>query len=145
MNKILIVDDEPDIHELLKIYLERIKDVEIISAFSGEEGVKIYEELFRKGEKPSLVIMDLNLSGKNEIELDEIKMDGIRATQRILKIDPDAIIWGYTAWFGTKWAEELRRVGAKIIFGRTTPFKEFSKMVERFLQERKSFLIPYLP
>ncbi|MEM2935399.1 MAG: response regulator, partial [Candidatus Thermoplasmatota archaeon] len=122
MNKILIVDDEPDIHEILKNYLSRIKDVEIISAFSGEEGIRKYEELFRKGDKPSLVIMDLNLSGKNEIEIDKVKMDGIRATEKILEIDPEAVIWGYTAWFGTKWAEELKRVGAKIIFGRTTPF-----------------------
>ncbi|MEM1514203.1 MAG: response regulator [Candidatus Thermoplasmatota archaeon] len=145
MNKILIVDDEPDIHEILKNYLSRIKDVEIISAFSGEEGIRKYEELFRKGDRPSLVIMDLNLSGKNEIEIDKIKMDGIRATEKILEIDPEAVIWGYTAWFGTKWAEELKRVGAKIIFGRTTPFKEFAKMVEKFIQERKSFLIPYIP
>jgi len=145
LNKILIVDDEPDIHEILKSYLSRIRDVEIISAFSATEGIRLYKELFLKGEKPSLVIMDLNLSGKNEIEIDKIKMDGIRATEKILEIDPEAVIWGYTAWFGTKWAEELKRVGAKIIFGRTTPFKEFAKMVEKFIQEKKSFLIPYLP
>ncbi len=145
MNKILIVDDEADIHEILRNYLERIKDIEVISAFSGEEGIRLYEELFKKGEKPVLVIMDLNLSGKNEIDIDEIKMDGIRATQKILEVDPEAVIWGYTAWFGTKWAEELKRVGVKIIFGRTTPFKEFTKMVEKFIQEMKSSLIPYLP
>lgn len=140
--KILIVDDEPDMHDLLKTYLSRIEGVEIVSALSGEEGVKKYKELYEKREEPVLVVMDLNLSGRDEIDaidlhkegLDEM-LDGVRATEQILKINPAANIWGYTAWFDTEWAEKLKNKGAKKIFGRTTPFKEFAKMVEKFLME----------
>jgi len=57
--KILIIDDEPDMHELLKIHLNKIEGVDIISAYSGEEGVKMYKEMHEKGERPALVIMDL--------------------------------------------------------------------------------------
>lgn len=144
MKKILIVDDEPDIHELLKIHLNKIKGVETISAYSGEEALRIYKELLEKGEEPALVIMDLNLAGKDDIEtidlhkegLDE-KLDGVRTTEKILQLNPKASIWGYTAWFDTDWAEKLMKKGAKKIFGRVTPFKEFAKMVEKFLMERE--------
>ncbi|MCD6448615.1 MAG: response regulator [Thermoplasmata archaeon] len=140
--KILIVDDEPDMHDLLKTYLGKIEGVEIVSALSGEEGVEKYKELYEKGEEPALVVMDLNLSGRDEIDIIDLhkegldeKLDGVRATEQILKINPNANIWGYTAWFDTDWAEKLKNKGAKKIFGRTTPFKEFAKMVEKFLME----------
>ena len=139
--KILIIDDEADIHELLKTHLKKIGGTEIISAYSGEEGIKKYKELMERGEKPSLVIMDLNLSGKDSMDVIDLhkegldkKLDGVRTTDKILKMDPEAIIWGYTAWFGTDWAEKLREKGVKKIFGRVTPFKEFARMVEKFLK-----------
>jgi len=139
--KILIVDDEPDIHEILRAYLEKIKDVEVVSAHSGEEAVKIYEELYNKNDEPALVIIDLNLLGKDDIRsIDEHregkdeKMDGVRTAEAILNINPNATIWGYTAWFGTEWAERLKRLGAKKLFGRTTPFKDFANMVAKFLK-----------
>lgn len=140
--KILIVDDEKDIHELIKVHLQKIKGIEIISAYNGEEAIKIYEEMLKRSEKPNLVIMDLNLSGRDEIEAINIhregkdgKLDGVRATRKILDMDPKAVIWGYTAWFDTDWAERLKKLGAKKIFGRTTPFSEFAKMVASFLKE----------
>ncbi len=135
--KILIIDDEPDMHELLKVHLNKIDGAEILSAYSAEEGVKKYKELYEKGEAPALVIMDLNLSGKEESIYDEMpeEMDGVVATREILEIDPSAIIWGYTAWFGTKWAEKLKEAGVKRVVGRPLPFKDFAEMVEDFLQK----------
>jgi two-component system response regulator/two-component system chemotaxis response regulator CheY len=141
-DKILIVDDEPDVHDLLKAYLGRIEDVEILSAYSGEEGVKMYKELYEKGETPALVIMDLNLSGKEDIELIDLhkdgmdeKLDGVRATEQILKIDSKANIWGYTAWFDTDWAEKLKEAGVERIVERPVSFQKFVDMVRKFLQK----------
>ncbi len=141
-DKILIVDDEPDVHDLLKAYLGRIEGVDILSAYSGEEGVKLYKELHEKGETPALVIMDLNLSGKEDIELIDLhkdgmdeKLDGVRATEQILKIDPKANIWGYTAWFDTDWAEKLKEAGVKKIVERPVSFQKFVDMVRKFLQK----------
>jgi len=70
MNKVLLVDDEPDIHEILGIHLER-KGIDVEHALTGEEGVEMYKKLHKSGEEPKLVIMDLNLSG-------EKGMDGIQ-------------------------------------------------------------------
>ena len=137
----MIVDDEEDMHNLLKSQLEKMEDVEIISCLSGEEAVKKYEEMLNKGEKLSLVIMDLNLSGKDSLQDIDMhregfdrKMDGVRTTGQILEMDRDAIIWGYTAWFDTEWAEKLREEGATRVVARTTPFREFAKMVEMFFE-----------
>jgi len=141
MNKkvILIVDDEPMIHDLLEIHLRRMKTpFEIYHALTGEEAIEKYEMLMRENKKPDLVVMDLNLSGRDEMEVIEAhmegltgKIDGVRTTQRILKIDPEARIWGYTAWFGTKWSEKLKEYVKKVV-ERTVPFHEFAKMVDAF-------------
>jgi len=120
-DKILIVDDEPDVHDLLRVYLGRIEDVEILSAYSGEEGVKMYKEMHEKGERPALVIMDLNLSGKEDIELIDLHKDGMD-------------IWGYTAWFDTDWAEKLKEAGVKKIVERPISFQKFVNMVRKFLR-----------
>ncbi len=138
---ILIVDDEPMIHDLLGVHLKRIKTpVEIHNALSGEEALDIYKTLLEENKKPDLVVMDLNLSGKDSMAAIEEhmagsgKMNGVRTTMEILKLDPEARIWGYTAWFDTKWSENLKKYADKII-GRTVPFHEFSSMVDSFFQQ----------
>jgi len=127
------VDDEKDIHILLRVHLGKVKDIEVMSAYSAEEAVKMYGELLRKGGEPSLVIMDLKLSGGDVIEFEgREKFDGVEATEKILKLNPKAVIWGYTAWEDTNEGKKLKEVGARQVFGRDISFKEFAKMVEKF-------------
>lgn len=126
---VLVIDDEDTMQDLIRRNLERCKiPIIVYSALTGEEGVKKYKELMEKGRKPDLVIMDLNLTqwGKG-------KIDGVEATRRILKIDPNANIYGYTAWFATEWAYKLKEVGAKDVIERTILPSEFRKMVESIL------------
>ncbi|RLF62261.1 MAG: hypothetical protein DRN31_04325 [Thermoplasmata archaeon] len=140
MSKVLLVDDEPDIHEILDVHLKR-KGIDVEHALTGEEGVEAYKKMLESNDLPDLVIMDLNLSGEKGIDGIELhkegkgkRIDGARAAEQILKINPDAIIWGYTAWTDTEWAEKLRKAGAKKIVKRLVPFKEFAEMVADFLQ-----------
>jgi len=135
MNRVLIVDDEPDIHEILTVYLSR-KDIEVENALTGEEGVKMYRKMFEEGRAPDLIIMDLNLSGERGMEGIDLhregkggRIDGVKATEQILEINPDAVIWGYTAWSDTEWAERLRKAGAKKVVKRLVSFREFAEMV----------------
>ncbi|MEA2054475.1 MAG: hypothetical protein U9O96_05095 [Candidatus Thermoplasmatota archaeon] len=141
---VLIVDDESMIHELLGINLQKMKTpVEIHNALTGEEAIEIYKTLLDKGKRPDLVVMDLNLCGSDELEdFDsdaEIEKggecDGAVITEEILKMDPKAVVWGYTAWSDMPWAERLKEVGAKKVVDRIVPFKEFAEMVDKFLQE----------
>ncbi len=145
MNKtVLVVDDEPDIQEILKIYLERIDGVEVTQALTGETAVETYMDMAHQGERPAVVIMDLNLSGSNaDQEIvdahrrgEDDRLDGVRTAREIFSIDGDAVIWGYTAWSDTEWGGRLRDAGAQRIVDRIVPFKDFVGMVEERLQEK---------
>ncbi|MCD6512290.1 MAG: response regulator [Thermoplasmata archaeon] len=127
---VLVIDDEDTMRDLIRRNLMKLNiPVAVYEASTGEDGVEKYKELMEAGKKPDLVIMDLNLTqwGKG-------KIDGVEATKKILEIDPDANIYGYTAWFATAWAERLLEAGAKDVIERTILPNEFRKMIEDILK-----------
>ena len=67
--KILIVDDEPFFREILKDALQERFD--IISGKDGYEAVSLSEK-----EKPDLIILDIEMPGRNGIEACKILKDG---------------------------------------------------------------------
>jgi two-component system phosphate regulon response regulator PhoB len=71
--KILVVDDEKDIRDLVEATLLRSEHV-VIKADSGDRAVEI-----ARTEKPHLILMDIMMPGN---------VDGLEAT-RILKNDPE--------------------------------------------------------
>ncbi len=73
MNKILLIDDEPDILRVLGISL-KADGYEVIPALNGAEGIEAFTR-----EKPSIVITDIKMPG----------MDGIEVLERIKELDPD--------------------------------------------------------
>ena len=70
--KILVVDDEEDILELLKFNLSR-EGYQVLCAVSGEQALRLV-----RSENPDLIMLDLMLPG----------IDGLEVTKR-LKNDPD--------------------------------------------------------
>lgn len=71
MNKILIVEDEDNIRELVKYNLI-MNDFEVIESADGLEGL----ELARK-DKPDLLLLDLMLPGKNGLDIcKELRTEG---------------------------------------------------------------------
>lgn len=72
MKKILIVDDQVEVRELMEVTL-RYGHYKILQASNGEEAISI-----TKKEKPELVIMDIMMPGE---------IDGFEAT-RLIKSDP---------------------------------------------------------
>ncbi|MBC7128217.1 MAG: response regulator [Thermoplasmatales archaeon] len=123
MIRMLVIEDEEPIQELIKEYLAPLK-LEIHQAFSGEEGVEKYRELFENKKRPDIVIMDLKLPG----------IDGVETTKRILKIDSEANVYGFTAYFGTEWAKELEKAGAKGIIARPVGFDGFREIIKELLK-----------
>lgn len=63
MKKILVVDDEPQIVRVIRVYLERA-GFQVIPAANGEEALS----LFRR-ERPDFVILDLNLPGMDGLDV----------------------------------------------------------------------------
>jgi len=55
--KILIVDDEPDYVEMIKMRLEA-NSYEVVVAYNGEDGLKKARE-----EAPSLILLDVMMPG----------------------------------------------------------------------------------
>ncbi|MDR0676955.1 MAG: response regulator transcription factor [Elusimicrobiota bacterium] len=65
--KILVVDDEKDFSDLIKVVLKK-HDYEVFLAYNGEEALQRVSEI-----KPDLLILDLNMP----------KMDGYEVCKRI--------------------------------------------------------------
>ncbi|MEL7645522.1 MAG: response regulator transcription factor [Anaerolineaceae bacterium] len=63
MSLILVVEDERELNKVLQAYLTRA-GYRALGAFSGDEGLRLYEQ-----EKPDLVLLDLNLPGRDGLEL----------------------------------------------------------------------------
>src|SRR3712207_5770416 len=55
MDRILVIDDERSVHDVLRAYLEH-NGFEVLSAFNGREALRRAEE-----RRPSLVVLDLGL------------------------------------------------------------------------------------
>ena len=62
-NTVLVVEDDPDIRELLKFTLERA-GLKVVEAESGEDALT-----FLDGPQPSVAIIDWMLPGINGVEL----------------------------------------------------------------------------
>ncbi len=112
--RILIVDDDPNIREIVRIML---KDYEVIEASSGKEAIVLYKNF-----KPDIVLMDISMPG----------MDGVEATKEILKINPKAIIIGLTAFSRTR-GRELLNAGAVDIINKPFTRKSLKEMIEKFV------------
>jgi CheY-like chemotaxis protein len=61
--KILVIDDEADIREIVRIYLEE-EGCEVIEASNGQEGI-----LKAQSERPDLIVLDIMLPGINGFEV----------------------------------------------------------------------------
>ena len=72
MARILLVEDEPDTRELVRLTLE-LDGYEVVEAGTAEEGIER-----ARASAPDLILMDLSLGGK---------FDGLEATRR-LRDDP---------------------------------------------------------
>jgi CheY-like chemotaxis protein len=131
MNKkvVLVVDDEPDIHYLLKIALSKSGGgIELYKAMDGREGFQKYEELVQANKEPNLVLMDLKMPG----------MDGVESTKKILEKYPDATIYAFTAYGNTEIADDVLAVGAKGIIPKSDDFEEILLEIDKILKRMDS-------
>ena len=74
MNKLLLIDDEPDIVRVLSMSL-KADGYDVLTAQSGAEGLTMFEK-----EKPDIIITDIKMPG----------MDGIEVLEKIKALEPHA-------------------------------------------------------
>jgi two-component system alkaline phosphatase synthesis response regulator PhoP len=69
-SKILVIDDDPDVHTVVKKILEP-KSYEVLSAYDGFEGLRKVVD-----ERPDLIILDVIMPGKHGFDVcHELKTD----------------------------------------------------------------------
>lgn len=76
-NKILVVDDEPEIIEIITIYLER-EGFEVISCGTGQQALELV-----LAHRPALMILDILLPD----------IDGIEVCRQLRKNDPTPVLF----------------------------------------------------
>lgn len=80
--KVLVVDDSPLIHNLIKRAVERSGNIVCGDAKNGKEGLELYRKLL-----PDVTFMDINMP----------VMDGLEAASKIREINNAAVIIMLTA------------------------------------------------
>ena len=69
-SKILVIDDDPDVHAVVKKILE-LKSYKVVSAYDGFEGLRKVVD-----ERPDLIILDVIMPGKHGFDVyHELKTD----------------------------------------------------------------------
>jgi YesN/AraC family two-component response regulator len=116
MAKILIVDDEEAIRDILKIFLGyRHK---YLDARDGVEAITVFEK-----ERPDLVIMDIRMP----------RMSGIEAVRKIKEIDPNSKIIVLTAFAEGK-RDEILNAGTDKILEKPLRKSKIVSAVEELLK-----------
>jgi len=93
--KILCIDDEPLVRELLKRALEK-QHYQIHLSESGHKGIEAFREAIRQNEPFELVITDLGMPG----------MDGKQVAEQIKQARPGVPIIMLTGWGSTSQTSE---------------------------------------
>jgi two-component system cell cycle response regulator DivK len=120
MRRVVIVEDEPDNRELVRMILE-LAGLEVLEAGTGEAGLELI-----RNERPDVVLMDISLPGR---------YDGLDVT-RLLRGDPsydDIPIIAFTAHAMTGDRERILEAGCDEYM--TKPIeslREFSRCVTDF-------------
>ena len=95
MTKILVIDDEPSIRDLLDTLLRR-KGYVVVLAESGRKGL----ELFRR-DHPDVIILDMKMPG----------MDGLTVLQEIHRLDPRQPVIILTGIGTAEMEQQVRALG----------------------------------
>ncbi|MHA1964128.1 MAG: response regulator transcription factor [Candidatus Thorarchaeota archaeon] len=125
--RILIVDDEPAIHEVMLVYLKRfLDDFKLLIASSGQEAIEKATKLLDDGEPPDIVLMDLKMPA----------MDGIECTRKLSEIGVKNIHL-LTAYFDPDAAKQAAEVGAKGVMRKSEGFMSVARKVADMIRGTK--------
>jgi CheY-like chemotaxis protein len=122
--KILIIEDHPDMRELLALAL-RYKGYERLEAKDGYEGIAM-----ALAEHPDLVLMDLILPGLNGLD-----------TAKRIKANPETAqipIVAYTACYGRDMMAKALEAGMTEYLLKPVPMEVLVEVIERLTTQSKS-------
>jgi DNA-binding NarL/FixJ family response regulator len=113
---ILIAEDHQIVREGLIKGLSPNKKLEIVGqASTGSEAIKKAEKLI-----PDVVLMDISMPD----------MDGMKATKKILEMNPDISILALSAYKDEEYVAEIINAGAKGYLLKDVSFEELGRAIE---------------
>lgn len=118
--KVLIIDDEPEVHDFVSDALEEKTNIEVKSAYDGFQAGMIVNEYL-----PDLIILDLLLPG----------VDGFKVCENI-KNNPKLKhikILAITGYDSVEYKEKILKAGADDYLPKPMELKSFKEKVERLL------------
>ncbi|MBN2687570.1 MAG: sigma-54-dependent Fis family transcriptional regulator [Deltaproteobacteria bacterium] len=118
--KVMVVDDEATIREVLSSYLEKM-NYSVETAEDGEDALK----KFRKGDF-DLIISDLSMP----------KIDGLELLKRIRVIDKDVIFLMITGYPSIETAVDAIKKGAYDYLTKPFHMEDIKLRIERALEKR---------
>lgn len=79
--RIILIEDHTIVRAGLRLIFDQLPDVEVLGeAASGDDGVRLFERLLRRGQPPDVVVSDLGLPDFN----------GLEVTRKVKALHPDA-------------------------------------------------------
>ncbi len=119
--KILVVEDEKSMREVLKILLEG-ENYEVVTAADGVAGLSFVEkDIF------DLVITDMKMP----------KVDGFEVLRKIKEISPDTIVIMITAFGTTESAVEAMKLGAYDYINKPFNIDEIRLIVKKAIEKKR--------
>ncbi|MFW9833981.1 MAG: response regulator transcription factor [Candidatus Thorarchaeota archaeon] len=130
--RILIVDDEPAIHEVMLVYLQRfLDDFELFVASTGSKAIDTASNLLQDGKPPDIVLMDMKMP----------MMNGIECTKKLSEMGVKNIHL-LTAYFDPEAAKQAAEVGAKGVMRKSEGFAAVARKVADMIRGTKEPTTP---
>ena len=122
---ILIVDDEPVLHELLKDIFELYGHEVVGNAYDGVEALRIFRTLVLSYKKPDIIIMDHRMP----------KKDGVETSAEMLEMDHSIKILFVSADESAR--QRALEIGAVDFIKKPFEISEILSAIEKLTEEIK--------
>jgi len=123
MAKILIVEDDAIMRNIVSRVLEKLNHEVIGRASNGEDGLKMYNEL-----KPEVVTMDIQMESG----------DGITCMQNIIQSDPKAKVIMVSARSQERKIQDMLKIGATGYIIKPFKVEDFQEAIQVALTEERN-------
>lgn len=118
----VIVDDEPDVRDLLKLRLERNGNFDVVAVGGdGPDAIDLCAE-----HKPDVIVLDALLPSGH----------GTEVVRDIFAVAPSTMVVIYTGDSGIATRDAAERVGAHAVIGKLDPFDRLVGTIFRLLPDK---------
>lgn len=130
--RVLLVEDEPDAQNVVKVFLEH-EGVEVVAVSDGMHALLEYHKAFQENNCFPIIILDIALATAHDLpSIDGFSVgNNIRTIERNSNAVPRAFHIYYTGYPEHVYKEQLLGVGADAFITKTEPLKLIETVLEQ--------------